>query len=329
MTELDYSIINDFNGTADGDFTVLGDMQIKSGRISAFDPYVEHERLQRFGSDVQPGRYRVAAYGDHDLVFMRFTDAPAVRWADAVFTDREELPPDEGSDRNAYIVDSGNGCFVDAEIAARLNQFSFENEWMIFGDKIPECEGFFYFDFGDHEFVDLTSRILGTEREIRRLAGWQETLTAMTPAQRFEERIGLYKDFKSLSAKVEHVRNAEPDKGAALDRLTGERSDLINRLSLWTEQHAFQKGMEWMAEEWRERPQDRFRFSRFRSISFPGLDGLNAITFSTSYGDGIYPSYWGYDEYGSICQLVTQFDEWRSPVSNDDDVDVDNGSSPS
>jgi Protein of unknown function (DUF4241) len=29
--------------------------------------------------------------------------------------------------------------------------------------------------------------------------------------------------------------------------------------------------------------------------------------FPSGYGDGTYPSYIGYDEYGKICRLVTDF----------------------
>ncbi len=33
----------------------------------------------------------------------------------------------------------------------------------------------------------------------------------------------------------------------------------------------------------------------------------NIITFSSGFGDGSYPSYWGYDEKDEICCLVTDF----------------------
>ena len=29
--------------------------------------------------------------------------------------------------------------------------------------------------------------------------------------------------------------------------------------------------------------------------------------FQSGFGDGVYPVYWGFDEEGSICQLVVQF----------------------
>lgn len=33
----------------------------------------------------------------------------------------------------------------------------------------------------------------------------------------------------------------------------------------------------------------------------------NILFFNSGFGDGVYPSYWGYDERGKICCLVLQF----------------------
>lgn len=38
----------------------------------------------------------------------------------------------------------------------------------------------------------------------------------------------------------------------------------------------------------------------------PGTE-LNIVAFSSGYGDGAYPSYWGYDASGNICCLITDF----------------------
>jgi hypothetical protein len=35
--------------------------------------------------------------------------------------------------------------------------------------------------------------------------------------------------------------------------------------------------------------------------------GLNVVFFSSGFGDGIYPSYWGYDRAGGLACLVTDF----------------------
>ncbi|WP_277949839.1 DUF4241 domain-containing protein [Priestia endophytica] len=34
---------------------------------------------------------------------------------------------------------------------------------------------------------------------------------------------------------------------------------------------------------------------------------LNALVFSSGYGDGFYASYWGIDEKGHVVSLVTDF----------------------
>jgi hypothetical protein len=35
--------------------------------------------------------------------------------------------------------------------------------------------------------------------------------------------------------------------------------------------------------------------------------GANLVAFSSGYGDGAYPSFWGIDESGELCCLVTDF----------------------
>ena len=35
--------------------------------------------------------------------------------------------------------------------------------------------------------------------------------------------------------------------------------------------------------------------------------GLNAVLFTSGYGDGVYAAYWGYDEAGDVACLVTDF----------------------
>ncbi len=38
-----------------------------------------------------------------------------------------------------------------------------------------------------------------------------------------------------------------------------------------------------------------------------GSGGLNMLMFSSGFGDGRYPSYFGYDQNGQVCCLVTDF----------------------
>ena len=42
------------------------------------------------------------------------------------------------------------------------------------------------------------------------------------------------------------------------------------------------------------------------NFALPESD-YNAAIFSTGFGDGCYPSFWGYDEEGEVCCLITDF----------------------
>ncbi len=42
------------------------------------------------------------------------------------------------------------------------------------------------------------------------------------------------------------------------------------------------------------------------NYTLPGIK-CNVAAFSTGYGDGAYPSYWGYDKSGKVCCLITDF----------------------
>lgn len=43
------------------------------------------------------------------------------------------------------------------------------------------------------------------------------------------------------------------------------------------------------------------------NYTLSGTDN-NLTVFSSGYGDGCYPSYWGYDEKGGLCCLITDFE---------------------
>jgi len=43
------------------------------------------------------------------------------------------------------------------------------------------------------------------------------------------------------------------------------------------------------------------------NVPIPGPSSANLIACSSGYGDGAYPSWWGYDEAGGICTLATDF----------------------
>jgi len=53
------------------------------------------------------------------------------------------------------------------------------------------------------------------------------------------------------------------------------------------------------------------------------LDGEPAATlvaFSTGYGDGVYPSYWGFDAAGAACRLATDFQMLIDRAEGEHDV---------
>lgn len=108
-----------------------GVLDVPSGRLVACDP-LSDARLRTFQRMVPAGRYPVllsrwTSEAQHDeriaAAMVRFSEAPAVRW---------ELALREGDDAQklrrksdaAFPVDSGNGCFMDAD---RVKQWSSRN----------------------------------------------------------------------------------------------------------------------------------------------------------------------------------------------------------
>lgn len=45
----------------------------------------------------------------------------------------------------------------------------------------------------------------------------------------------------------------------------------------------------------------------------------NVVAFSSGFGDGTYPSFWGFDKNGELCSLITDF----LVIDDDDDDDED------
>lgn len=105
-----------------------GILHTPSGRISACDPLVQPEQPS-FTQKVAEGDYEVkiaiARYdsGDERVAFamLRFSEEQAVQWKMALIGDQNEqgLGHDEFF---GYGVDSGTGCFMDAEAAELLNE---------------------------------------------------------------------------------------------------------------------------------------------------------------------------------------------------------------
>lgn len=54
------------------------------------------------------------------------------------------------------------------------------------------------------------------------------------------------------------------------------------------------------------------------NVTLPGTD-LNIVAFSSGWGDGLYPSFWGYDKNGKPCCLITDFETIDDPDDAGDD----------
>jgi hypothetical protein len=97
-----------------------GVLSVPSGRIAAYDPLTSQR--EAFAFHVPPGDYRVLVSlaeieGEPRrrtiAAAVRFSDAPAVLWRQALLEDEDprDLAPRE---MFGYGVDSGTGCFADA-----------------------------------------------------------------------------------------------------------------------------------------------------------------------------------------------------------------------
>lgn len=98
---------------------------LPSGNLVACDPLSSLEGIRPFARSVPPGRYRIVLGTlDRDVAFacVRFGRAKVARWEPALLSEDEERDEDEGEreDTDGYGVESGAGCFVDAEIATTL-----------------------------------------------------------------------------------------------------------------------------------------------------------------------------------------------------------------
>jgi len=43
------------------------------------------------------------------------------------------------------------------------------------------------------------------------------------------------------------------------------------------------------------------------NIVLDSATGLNCVSFSSGLGDGVYGSFWGLDDRGTVCRLTTDF----------------------
>ncbi len=111
---------------ADGPITLChraaGTLIVTSGSIVACDPVLIEDELQPFVTRIEPGRYpiilSVARFpnGDERVAYatLRVREQDPVRWEVA------RRPGDETDDVAWYSVDSGEGCFMDADALRAL-----------------------------------------------------------------------------------------------------------------------------------------------------------------------------------------------------------------
>lgn len=101
---------------------------LPSGKLVACDPLSSLEGVRHFAREVPAGRYRIVlGVVDGDVAFacLRFGRARVARWEPALLTEAPEdgdarEDEDQAEDANGYGVESGAGCFVDAELVATL-----------------------------------------------------------------------------------------------------------------------------------------------------------------------------------------------------------------
>lgn len=105
---------------------ILGKLVVTSGKIVACDPLIMPDELP-FADTIAPGRYPVIisvaelAANDECVAFalLRLSERPAVRWENAAPQGKNlvELEPNHVY---RYGVDTGTGCFMDADAAQAL-----------------------------------------------------------------------------------------------------------------------------------------------------------------------------------------------------------------
>lgn len=97
-----------------------GELQLPSGRVAACDPLTSLAHAPAFARTVAPGAYPVfLGVMDGDVAWARLAlgDGRAVRWEPAWLGGERK-----GEGVPGYGVDSGTGCFADAEVAAKWRE---------------------------------------------------------------------------------------------------------------------------------------------------------------------------------------------------------------
>ena len=61
-----------------------------------------------------------------------------------------------------------------------------------------------------------------------------------------------------------------------------------------------------LAKSYKENPQYQTKYGNWANWTIPKTD-CNILIFSSGWGDGVYPCYFGYDEKGDVCGLYILF----------------------
>jgi hypothetical protein len=127
----------------------VGDLVLPSGKVVACDPLLEPNPNSAFIQIIQPGKYRVvlSLAGFKSLqsrgiacAMLQVTQKVPIRYEVAF------LDTNYSADYQNYSVDSGTGCFMDAEVARVLKQFREPNP----GESIAVA-----FDRFENEYCQL------------------------------------------------------------------------------------------------------------------------------------------------------------------------------
>lgn len=104
----------------------IGELVLTSGKLVACDPLLEPDESGYFSERLKPGRYPVILSvadfqlsGDNRIAcaMLRLSEEAVVKWEMALLP-KHNLSSLESGEFSGYGVDSGTGCFMDADAAA-------------------------------------------------------------------------------------------------------------------------------------------------------------------------------------------------------------------
>lgn len=113
---------------------------------------------------------------------------------------------------------------------------------------------------------------------------------------RFEAALVEGQDVETLEEDEFFGYGVDTGTGCFMDKLTCQRLEVLMDTTEDGELAEFDKLLE-------ESYVDTYMTANY---VLPETD-LNVVAFSSGYGDGAYPSFWGYDDAGELCCLITDF----------------------